>query len=200
MIGTQLDQTSLETGKNMTVTPEAAWKVFEQADLIHSNEEIENAYVRMAQEITVDLKDLCPVIVCVMNGGVVPYSELLQQLSFPLRTDYIHVTRYGGNLTGGQISWLAEPHVDPKGQHILIVDDILDEGETLENIVKYYTHKGAASVRSAVLVIKDRPRKIDYMADYVGLHVPDRYVFGCGMDYKGYLRNLPGIYAEKESG
>lgn len=182
------------------VTPQVAWEVYQQADLIHSQDEIRRAYVRMAQEISADLQSLCPVVVCVMNGGMVPFCELMQRLGFPLRTDYIHVTRYGGNLTGGQISWLAEPHVDPAGQHILVVDDILDEGETLENTVKYYTHKGAASVRSAVLVVKDRRRKLDYMADYVGLHVPDRYVFGCGMDYKGYLRNLPGIYAENKPG
>lgn len=180
------------------ITSDIAWQVYQQADLLHAANDVGAALDRVADAIAADYRDRDPVLVCVMNGAVYPFSEILRRLEMPLRTDYIHATRYGGNLTGGQISWLAEPHVDPQGQHILIIDDILDEGETLDNIVRYYQHKGAASVRSAVLVVKDRPRKIDYMADYVGLHVPDRYVFGCGMDYKGYLRNLPGIYAENK--
>ena len=180
------------------ITPDIAWAVFKNADLLYSGEDISSALDRMAGEIASDLSEANPVLVCVMNGGVVPFSELLKRLEFPLQTDYIHATRYGGNLTGGQISWLAEPRMESKDRNILVVDDILDEGETLANIVQYYKHKGAASVRSAVLVVKDRQRKVNYMADYVGLHVPDRYVFGCGMDYKGYLRNLPGIYAENE--
>ena len=182
----------------MKITPEVAWQVYRNADLLHSSNAVRDALDRMATEIFVDLEQKNPVLVCVMNGGIVPFSELLQRLEFPLQTDYIHATRYGGKLTGGQIAWLAEPRINPEGRDILIVDDILDEGETLASIVDYYNDKKALSVRTAVLVVKDRARKIDYMADYVGLHVPDRYVFGCGMDYKGYLRNLTGIYAENE--
>lgn len=183
----------------MKITPEAAWQVYREADLLYSRETVRDALDRMAKEILVNLEHTNPIVVCVMNGGIVPFSELLLRLEFPMQTDYIHATRYGGNLTGGQISWLAEPRVNPEGRQILIIDDILDEGETLASIVDYYRDKKAASVRTAVLVVKDRPRKIDYMADYVGLHVPDRYVFGFGMDYKGYLRNVSGIYAENEN-
>ena len=149
----------------------------------------------MATDIFVELEHLNPVLVCVMNGGVILFSELLQRLEMPLVTDYIHATRYGGRLTGGQISWLAEPRVDPEGRHILIVDDILDAGDTLASIVEYYRDRKAASVRSAVLVVKDKPRSIDYMSDYVGLHVPDRYVFGCGMDVYEHWRHLDEIRA-----
>lgn len=180
----------------MKIAPDQAWYTYKKAELIHSRETVSQALDSMAIDIDADLGKLNPLLVCVMNGGVVPFSELLQRLQFPLQTDYIHVTRYGGKLTGGHTSWLVEPHEDSKGRHVLVIDDILDEGETLASIIDYYNDKNAASVRSAVLVVKDRPRKIDYMADYVGLHVPDRYVFGCGMDYKGYLRNLTGIYAE----
>ncbi|MGW8246897.1 MAG: hypoxanthine-guanine phosphoribosyltransferase [Acidiferrobacterales bacterium] len=182
----------------MKIAPEQAWNTYKNADLIHDEKAVNQAFEKMASAINADLQSLNPLLVCVLNGGIIPFSELLQRLQFPLQTDYIHVTRYGGSLTGGHTSWLVEPHTDPAGRHILIVDDILDEGETLASIIDYYFDKKAASVRSAVLVVKDRPRKINYMADYVGLHVPDRYVFGFGMDYKGYLRNLTGIYAEKE--
>jgi len=182
----------------MKITPEIAWEVYREAELLHSEKIVREAFDRLATEIFVDLEHKNPVLVCVMNGGIVLYSELLQRLELPLQMDYIHATRYGGNLTGSQISWLAEPRVNPEGRNILIIDDILDEGETLASIIDYYNDKNVESVRSAVLVVKDRPRKVDYMADYVGLHVPDRYVFGCGMDYKGYLRNLTGIYAENK--
>jgi hypoxanthine phosphoribosyltransferase len=180
----------------LKTTPEQAWGTYRNADLIHAEDAVKQAFDAMADDISADLGKLNPLLVCVMNGGVIPFSELLQRLQFPLQTDYIHVTRYGGKLTGGHTSWLVEPHEDAEGRHVLVIDDILDEGETLASIVDYYRDKKAASVRTAVLVVKDRPREIDYMADYVGLHVPNRYVFGCGMDYKGYLRNLPGIYAE----
>ena len=180
----------------MKISPEQAWATYKNADLIHDEKAVNQAYDNMVTAIDTDLSNLNPLLVCVMNGGVIPFSEILQRLQFPLQTDYIHVTRYGGKLTGGQTSWLVEPHENPEGRHVLVIDDILDEGETLAGIIDYYVDKKATSVHSAVLVVKDRARKLDYMADYVGLHVPDRYVFGCGMDYKGYLRNLTGIYAE----
>lgn len=183
----------------MEITPEQAWNTYKNADLIHDENAVSQAFDQMASAIKADLYDLNPLLVCVLNGGIIPFSELLQRLQFPLQTDYIHVTRYGGRLTGGHTSWLVEPHADPEGRHVLIVDDILDEGETLSSIIDYYIDKKAATVHSAVLVVKDRPRKTDYLADYIGLHVPDRYVFGVGMDYKGYLRNLTGIYAENEN-
>jgi len=182
----------------LKITPQQAWNAYKNADLIHAENVVKQAFDEMAKNISADLGKLNPLLVCVMNGGVIPFSELLQRLQFPLQTDYIHVTRYGGKLIGGHTSWLVEPHMDPEGRHVLVIDDILDEGETLASIIDYYTDKKAASIKSAVLVVKDRERKVDYMADYVGLHVPDRYVFGCGMDYKGYLRNLPGIYAESK--
>jgi len=182
----------------LKITPEEAWNAYKNADLIHDEAAIQGAFADMAANIITDLSELNPLLVCVMNGGVIPFAELLKRLQFPLQTDFIHVTRYGGKLTGGHTSWLVEPHVEAKDRHVLVIDDILDEGETLASIVDYYHDKKAASVRTAVLVVKDRQRKIDYMADYVGLHVPDRYVFGYGMDYKHYLRNLTGIYAENE--
>ncbi len=183
----------------MTISSEAAWEVFKSSEQLFAGDDVQRAYSQMASDIADDLAGVSPVVVCVMNGGAIPFTEIVKRLDFVLQTDYVHVTRYHGNLTGGEISWLAEPRIDPKDRHILIVDDILDEGKTLASIVEYYKDRGAASVRSAVLVVKDRPRKMDYMADYVGLHVPNRYVFGCGMDYKGYLRNVPGIYAEVEN-
>jgi hypoxanthine phosphoribosyltransferase len=150
----------------------------------------------MAADITATLAGTDPLAVCVMTGGVVPFGKLLPRLQFPLRIDYVHATRYGDALTGGQLQWIAGPHADPRGRTVLLIDDILDEGTTLAGIEARYRGDGAHAVYKAVLVVKERQRAQDVHIDFPGVAVPDRYVFGYGMDYKGYLRNADGIYAE----
>jgi hypoxanthine phosphoribosyltransferase len=120
---------------------------------------------------------------------------LLLRLGFPLRLDYVHATRYRGTTRGGELEWIKRPRTSLRDEHVLIVDDIFDEGITLELIARHCRAQGARSVHSAVLVEKQRARQCDYRPDFVGLEVADRYVFGMGMDYKEYLRNVAGIYA-----
>lgn len=167
-----------------------------RADRLYAPHEIEHALERMAAEITKQLAPHNPLLVCVMTGGVVPFGMLLPRLQFPLQIDYVHATRYANQLTGGELHWRVGPSVAAKGRTILLVDDILDEGATLAAIERRYSQDGAAAVYKAVLVVKQRPRQHDVKIEFAGLDVPDRYVFGYGMDYKGYLRNAPGIYAE----
>lgn len=181
------------------VTPAQAWEVLRRADLLHSVEAVEAALDRMAASIGETIGRSNPLLVCIMTGGVVPFGKLLPRLQFPLDIDYAHATRYGNQLTGGQLQWIAGPHVDPRGRTVLLVDDILDEGATLAGIEARYRADGARDVLKAVLVVKQRKRTHAVKIDFAGLEVPDRYVFGYGMDYKGYLRNAPGIYAEAES-
>jgi hypoxanthine phosphoribosyltransferase len=177
------------------VTPEQAWEVFGQADCLHDAARVESALDAMAAAITRRLGGSNPIVVCLMNGGVVPFGRLLTRLQFPLEVDYVHATRYGTRLKGGELEWIAGPFVPARGRSVLLVDDILDEGATLAAIEARYRHDGASEVYKAVLVRKDRMRKIDIEVEFVGLEIPDRYVFGYGMDYKGWLRNAPGIYA-----
>lgn len=153
----------------------------------------------MAENITQRLAHSNPLLVCIMTGGVVPFGMLLPRLQFPLEIDYVHATRYGRKLQGGELHWRAGPSHDPRGRVVLLVDDILDEGDTLAAIEARYRTDGASAVHKAVLVVKDRPRSTNITVEFKGLDVPDRYVFGYGMDYKGYLRNAPGIYAEAGS-
>lgn len=183
----------------MPLTPEQAWAVYQQSDQLYDRSAIESAFDTMAVAVTQSMEHDNPIVVCVLNGGVLPFSALMLRLNFPLEMDYVHATRYAGQLSGSDIQWVAEPRMNPTGRTVLLVDDILDEGNTLQTLVEYYQGAGAARVMSAVLVVKDRPRSIDLEPDFKGLSVPDRYVFGYGMDYKGYLRNLPGIYAENPS-
>ena len=166
-----------------------------RAECLVSQQEVERALDRMARDITRELGARDPLVLCVMIGGVVTAGHLLTRLDFPLRLDYVHATRYRGATRGGALHWVYRPTERMDDQHILIVDDILDEGFTLEAIAHACREAGAASVHSAVLVEKQRAHTRDLRADFVGLRLPDRYLCGYGLDYHDYLRNLAGIYA-----
>ncbi|WP_409525236.1 hypoxanthine-guanine phosphoribosyltransferase [Nitrincola sp. MINF-07-Sa-05] len=174
-------------------------RVFEEADLLHSQAEVEAALDRMASEITDSLGASNPVVFAVMNGGLVIGGQLITRLHFPLQVSYLHATRYRNTTSGFNLEWKVPPMIDFKDRPVLILDDILDEGHTLAEIAEYCQREGAASVQTAVLVNKrhDRKARPNQQADFTGIQIEDRYVFGYGMDYKGYWRNAPGIYAVK---
>jgi len=179
--------------------PEQAWEVLKKADRLYPPEVVEAALDRMAREIQIQLSDSNPLLVCIMTGGVVPFGKLLPKLQFPFETDFVHATRYRGALRGGELHWRVGPEVNPHDRVVLLIDDILDGGDTLAGIEARYRNDGARAVHKAVLVVKQRARSIDVPVEFKGLDVPDRYVFGYGMDYKGYLRNAPGIFAEAQT-
>ncbi|MDN3526362.1 hypoxanthine-guanine phosphoribosyltransferase [Halomonas sabkhae] len=174
--------------------------VMDSADCLISQSEVERALDRMADALNRDLGDRLPVFYCVMNGGLITTGHLLTRLGFPLEVDYLHATRYRGGTRGGELFWRVSPEVPMAGRHVVIVDDILDEGSTLAAILDYCRQAGAASISTAVLVDKQHDRKAveGLKADYCGLEVADRYVFGFGMDYQGYWRNAPGIFAPSD--
>lgn len=150
----------------------------------------------MAAEITRELGESLPVVLCVLTGGIIPTGHLLTRLAFPLEADYLHATRYRGGTSGHEVEWVSEPGISLQGRTVLVVDDILDEGHTLADVLRFCRQSGAAGIYSAVLVEKQHDRRnVDMRADFTGLQVDDRYVFGFGMDYKGYFRNLNGIFA-----
>lgn len=182
----------------MPVTAQEAQQVYDQADLLYSEKQVETALARMAQEISARLKDRNPLVLCVMTGGLIAAARLVTRLNFPLQMDYLHATRYAGDTQGGRLKWVVKPTHALANREILLIDDILDEGVTLAALIKHCKNAGARAVYSAVLIEKQRERKHALCADFAGLSVPDRYVFGYGMDYKEYWRNLPAIYAVKE--
>lgn len=174
-------------------------RVQSDADCLFNQAQVEAAVEAMAAGIHDQLAGHNPLILSVLIGGLIPTAWLLANLDFPLQLDYIHATRYRKRTRGGKLHWLKAPG-DMTGRHVLIVDDILDKGHTLAAIVKACSEAGAAEVFTAVLVDKQVKRDTGLRrADFVGLEVPDRYVFGCGMDYKSYLRNVTGIYAVRDS-
>lgn len=183
----------------MAITHDQAQAVLAEADCLYGEDQVAAALDRMAEAITERLADRNPLVLCVMTGALIPAGHLLTRLHFSLQIDYLHATRYDGATSGGELRWIAEPRTSLEGRSVLIIDDILDEGRTLAAIIDACRGKGARDVYTAVLVDKLHDRKHGVTADFIGLEVEDRYVFGFGMDYKGYLRNAPGIYAVRGS-
>lgn len=171
-------------------------EVVRRADLIHEAEAVSSALDALAAAIATRLAGRHPVVLGVMTGAIVPLGRLLPRLDFSLELDYIHASRYHGSTTGRDLVWLARPQTPLHGRTVLVVDDILDEGHTLAGIIEECRNEGAHEVLTAVLFDKRHERRVPGLtADFHGLEVPDRYVFGAGMDYRGYMRNLPGVYA-----
>ncbi|MDA3870043.1 MAG: hypoxanthine-guanine phosphoribosyltransferase [Gammaproteobacteria bacterium] len=174
-------------------------KVLSRASLIYSSSQVSAAIDAIAAQLNERLKATQPLLLCVMNGGLVFTGHLLTRLTCFPQVDYIHATRYRNQTTGSTLDWRVYPSVDLKNRTVVILDDILDEGVTLKAIVDYCYEQGAKEVVSAVLVRKKHSRCIEGLeSDYVGLEVEDRYVFGFGMDYQSQLRHLNGIYALSE--
>ena len=175
--------------------PEDAWKVLEEADLLCDAQTVNDALRRIGREITERLRDSNPLVLVVMRGGVLFAGQLLPLLRFPLDLDYVHATRYHDTTTGGTLEWRIHPPEAVKGRNVLVLDDILDAGDTLAAIRERVAAMGARSCWVAVLTEKKSGRRKNSAADFVGLELPDRYVFGCGLDVEGAWRNLPEIYA-----
>lgn len=179
------------------MTPDDARRLLAEADLICSEAEVQAAITRLADEITVALAATCPLVLTVMGGAVVFAGQLLPRLAFPLECDYLHATRYGAATAGGALQWIVAPRLPVAGRTVLVLDDILDEGITLAAIKAKLLEMGAARCLLAVLSEKDTGLAKPVSADFVGLRLPNRFVFGCGMDAGEAWRNLPAIHAVK---
>jgi hypoxanthine phosphoribosyltransferase len=178
---------------------EGAWRTLQEADLVHDGTAVRAALERLAGEITTALAHQFPLVLCVMGGSVVFTGQLLPLLRFPLDFDYLHVTRYDGATRGGELAWKVLPRQPVAQRVVLVLDDILDEGHTMHAIRERLLCDGARAVHCAVLADKAIGRAKPIQPEFVGLSVPNRYVFGFGMDVEGAWRNLPAIYALKGS-
>jgi len=166
------------------------------AELIVSAVAVDQALDRMAAALQAEIHAQDCVFLIVMAGGLVPGARLLQRLTGDFEIDYCHVTRYAGQQRGGEPHWLQPPRARLEGRTVLVVDDIFDEGITLDYVVQCCQQLGATRVLTAVLVTKRHPRtRGRRVPDISGVEVPDRYVFGCGMDLAHRWRHLPAIYA-----
>ena len=168
------------------------------AELIHSQDAVNLAIISIANQLNLEYANEPPLVLCVMGGAVYFTGQLLPKLTFALELDYVQATRYQENTSGSDIKWMVMPKENVNNRSVLLLDDILDEGVTLKAVAdKCYT-KGAKNVKVAVLLDKNLNKNKPIRANFIGLSVPNRYVFGCGMDVYGWWRNLPAIYALKD--
>ncbi|MFH2135502.1 MAG: hypoxanthine-guanine phosphoribosyltransferase [Pseudomonadota bacterium] len=180
------------------MTDQRAREILAAADQIHDAGGVQSALQRVAREINQTLAGQHPLVLSVMGGAVVFSGQLLPLLDFPLDFDYLHVSRYGNEKQGGQLHWKVAPRDNVQGKVVLVLDDILDEGETMQAIKQRVLELGATAFYCAVFADKDNGKVKPISADFVGLTLPNRFVFGYGMDIHGAWRNLPAIYAVKE--
>lgn len=177
---------------------EAAAVVLQESDLLVTAHQVCAAYDQLAEQINRDYAGQLPLILCVMNGGLYATAEITARLSIPFELDYLHATRYRGATEGGGLIWKRQPDMPLANRHVLVIDDILDEGHTLAAIRKSLAEFKPDSLKFAVLADKIHDRRAEgAYAEYIGLELPDRYVFGCGMDVRELWRQLPGIHAVK---
>jgi hypoxanthine phosphoribosyltransferase len=175
---------------------EEALHIFQHSEEIVSAPDVNASIARMAVAIRDEMSEDFPLVLSVMGGAAVFTGMLLPHLDFPLEFDYIHLTRYRNSTRGSnEMQWRVAPAESVKDRVVLVLDDILDEGETMAAIRDRILAMGAKRFLSAVLCEKIIPKEKPLHPDYCGFEVPDRYVFGCGMDAKGYWRNLPTIRA-----
>lgn len=182
----------------MSMTPEKVREVFQDAKLLLTEEQLMAAFDKMAHEIEAELKDKNPIMLPVMNGALMPAAELAKRLNFPMQFDYAHATRYRGETIGGDhVHWIKEPTASLEDRIVLVVDDVLDGGQTLHAIVEFCYARGAKKVYTAAMLDKPTARNPGGLktADFTGIEIPDEYVFGFGLDYHDYLRNVRGVYA-----
>lgn len=170
-------------------------QIRDQADQLYSMTDIDHVLNQLAEKLTQRYAEQNPVILCVMNGSVMTTGHLLPKLNFPLELDYIHATRYGEKTVGGELVWQSQPTIDLTNRAVVLIEDIYDQGVTLMALREFCEAAGASSVSCLALVEKLHDKKVGQVPEYIGMTVPDRYVFGFGMDYKGYWRNAAGIYA-----
>lgn len=180
------------------ITAAEALGILRDAEMIRTADEVQAAVQRVAAQINATLRDQHPLVLSVMGGAAVFTGQLLPLLDFPLDFDYLHVSRYGSRQQGGTLHWKVAPGESVSGRVVLVLDDILDEGETLAEIRRRVLELGAAAFYSAVFADKQKRHSKPVRADHIGMELPDRFVFGFGMDIRGAWRNLPAIYALRD--
>ncbi len=182
----------------MTISIQHARKIMQQAEMLYTPEQVQAALHKVARQINAKLAEDHPLVLSVMGGAVVFSGQLLPLLDFPLDFDYVHVSRYGNAQQGGAMHWKVEPRENVRDRVVLVLDDILDEGHTMDALRQRVMKLGARRFYCAVFADKRHERAKPIRADFVGMELPNRFVFGYGMDIEGAWRNLPAIYAVKE--
>lgn len=162
--------------------------------ILVTREEIAQAVAKLGRQITEDYQGKQLMLVGILKGAIVFFSDLLREIDLPVKTEFMAVSSYGASTkTTGVVNLVKDLTVDITGMHVLIVEDIVDSGMTLSYLSKYLSTRGAASIKIATLLDKPERRRVDLKADYFCFTIPDEFVVGYGLDYDEKYRNLPDI-------
>jgi hypoxanthine phosphoribosyltransferase len=197
-----LKKLNIRSNNPCFINPSFIKNVIKRSQIFVTQSQLSSACKRLAREITISHHHHNPIVVCIMNGGLFVTSEVLKYLSFPLQVDYAHISRYQSKFNGSDIiSWIKLPNINPEGRNVILFDDVLDGGLTLAQVKQYYKKCGAKGVFTVVMLDKQCTRTKCGLAkaDYFGIKVEDEFLFGFGLDYHGYLRNMPSIHATSSS-
>ena len=165
-------------------------------EMLFSEQEISDAVHRIAKEITADYKDKNPIIVGVLKGVFVFAADLIRLLDFPLEIEFVVLSSYGPGRkkSSGEVRLVKPPHIPLKNRHVLVLEDIIDEGLTMDFFLNYLRQKTPASVKVCAMFNKPSHRKVAVNIDYFGLTVPDAFLVGYGLDFDEKYRYLPALH------
>jgi len=161
-----------------------------------TSEEIADGVANVADAIRERHRETNPLCIGVLKGAVIFFADLVRKLEFPLTTDFLRIASYGdGMVSGGTLSFTAEPGTEIGDRNVIVVEDIVDTGRTMAALRRYLADRGAASVEVAALLYKPEADEIGRPPEYVAFEIPNRFIVGYGLDYAEEGRNLPGLYA-----
>lgn len=169
-------------------------------EVLISREQLEQKTAELAAKITEDYRGKELVLVGVLKGGFIFLADLARKIDLDLTIEFISVSSYGNSTeTSGVVRIIKDIDTDITGKHVLIVEDLIDTGLTLNYLKELFNTKGCASVRLAAIMDKPDRRKVDLQVDYAGIVIPDKFVVGYGLDYAGKYRNLPDVCVVSEN-
>lgn len=168
--------------------------------ILYSQDDINQRLNQLANTITEKYRDQFPVIVSVMTGAMVFATDMIKRMNFKLNVDYVDVSSYeNSDQSTGQVKLVQDLSHSIKGRPVIIMEDIIDTGYTLQYLTNLLADRGAKSIEICALLDKPARRQVNVEADYVGFTVPDEFIVGYGLDYDGLYRNLPFVGILKRS-
>ncbi len=170
------------------------------AEVLISAERIQARLIELGAQISADYAGLDLLLVCILKGGVLFLTDLMRQLTIPHEIDFMSVTSYGSGAreSSGAVRIQMDLANNIAGRHVLIVEDIIDSGRTLEYITRMLSTRAPASLKVCTLLDKVERREVKVPLEYVGFQIPDKFVFGYGLDLDEKYRNLPFVGVVKE--
>ncbi len=163
-----------------------------------SEEKLQESIRQIALKINQDYKDKSPIFIGVLNGSFMFFSDLLKSVDLECQVSFVKLASYEGTATTGTVNELIGLNEAIDGKDIILIEDIVDTGNTLEKLYKILEDKKPASIKIATLLYKPEAYEKEYPIDYIGLEIPNAFVLGYGLDYDGLGRNLNSIYVLNE--